>query len=115
MTRGPWHEEVDLIVVGASTGGLAAAVIAADRGCRTVVVERAKEPGGGAPGEAEFVAAAGSRFQLAAGIDDDPARLVQDLLAASGPDVDSGLATAVAEQGAPLVAWLADRCGARVS
>src|SRR3989442_14727350 len=107
MTRGPWHEEVDLIVVGASTGGLAAAVIAADRGCRTVVVERAKEPGGGAPGEAEVVAAAGSRFQQAAGIDDDPARLVEDLLAASGPDIASRLATAGCRPGAPLRRWAA--------
>ena len=115
MTHGPWHEEVDLIVVGASTGGLAAGIIAADRGCRTLIVERTKELGGGAPSEAEFVAAAGSRFQQAAGIDDNPARLVEDLLAASGREVEPGLATAVAEQGAPLVAWLADRCGAQVS
>src|SRR5437763_11835396 len=115
MAHGPWHEEVDLIVVGASVGGLAAAVIAADRGCRTLVVERTKELGGGASTEAEFVAAAGTRFQQAAGIDDAPARLAEDLLAASGHQIESGLATTVAEQGAPLVAWLADRCGARVS
>src|SRR5438093_7291205 len=115
MAHGPWHEEVDLVVVGASTGGLAAAVIAADRGCRTLVVERAKELGGGAPGEAEFVAAAGTRFQQTAGIDDTPARLVEDVLAASGHEVEPELASAVAEQGAPLVAWLADRCGGQVS
>src|SRR5438067_1602910 len=46
MARGAWHEEVDLVVVGASVGGLAAAVVAADRGCRTIVVERTKELGG---------------------------------------------------------------------
>src|SRR5881396_3735895 len=75
MARGPWHEEVDLVVVGASVGGLAAAVVAADRGCRTIVVERTKELGGGAANEAEMIAAAGSRWQRAAGIDDGPERL----------------------------------------
>src|SRR5439155_1332470 len=68
MARGPWHEEADFVVVGASVGGLAAAVLAADRGCRTIIVERTKELGGGAAGEAETIAAAGSRWQHAAGI-----------------------------------------------
>src|SRR5439155_85450 len=74
MARGPWHEEVDLVVVGASVGGLAAAVMAADRGCRTIVVERRKELGGGAATEAERIAASGSRWERAAGSDDGPER-----------------------------------------
>jgi len=94
MARGPWHEEVDLVVVGASVGGLAAAVMAADRGCRTIVVERSKELGGGAATEAEMIA--------------------DDVLAATHRLVEPELAAALAAQGAPLVAWLADRCGAQV-
>src|SRR6266516_3928206 len=114
MARGPWHEEVDLVVVGASVGGLAAAVMAADRGCRTIVVERSKELGGGAATEAEMIAAAGSRWQRAAGIDDGPERLADDVLAATHRLVEPELAAALAAQGPPLVAWLADRCGAQV-
>jgi len=114
MARGAWHEEVDLVVVGASVGGLAAAVVAADRGCRTIVVERTKELGGGAANEAEMIAAAGSRWQRAAGIDDGPERLAADLLAATHHHVEPELAAALAAQGAPVVAWLADRCGAHV-
>src|SRR2546429_3245969 len=109
MARGPWHEEVDLVVVGASVGGLAAAVMAADRGCRTIVVERSKELGGGAATEAEMIAAAGSRWQRAAGIDDGPERLADDVLAATHRLVEPELAAALAAQGAPPVAWLADR------
>src|SRR5206468_10562317 len=108
------HEEVDLVVVGASVGGLAAAVMAADRGCRTIVVERSKELGGGAATEAEMIAAAGSRWQRAAGIDDGPERLADDVLAATHRLVEPELAAALAAQGPPLVAWLADRCGAQV-
>lgn len=114
MPRGPWHEEVDLVIVGASVGGLLAAVMAADRGCRTLVVERAKELGGGAAGDSEVIAAAGSRFQRAAGVEDGPERLVADILAATRHHVEPEVAAALAEQSAALVAWLADRCGARV-
>src|SRR5438034_211361 len=105
MARGAWHEEVDLVVVGASVGGLAAAVVAADRGCRTIVVERTKELGGGAANEAEMIAAAGSRWQRAAGIDDGPERLAADVLAATHHHVEPELAAALAAQGAPVVAW----------
>ena len=114
MARGPWHEEADFVVVGASVGGLAAAVLAADRGCRTIIVERTKELGGGAAGEAETIAAAGSRWQRAAGIDDGAARLADDVLAATHGQVEPELAAALAAQGAPVVAWLADRCGAHI-
>jgi fumarate reductase flavoprotein subunit len=115
MPRGPWHEEVDLIVVGASVGGLAAAIVAADRGCRTIVVERGKEVGGGAANEPESIAAAGTRFQQAAGIVDGPARLAEDIMAATRHELDREVVGALAAQGAPVVAWLADRCGARVT
>src|SRR5262245_51845918 len=115
MARGPWHDEADVIVIGASVGGLAAAVVAADRGCRTIVVERAKDLGGGAAGESEYIAAAGTRFQQAAGVDDAPARLVADVLATTRGAVEPELATVVAEQGAATVAWLADRCGVPIT
>jgi fumarate reductase flavoprotein subunit len=114
MARGPWHEQVDLIVVGASMGGLAAAVLVADRGGRAIVIERLKELGGGAAAEAEAIPAPGSRFQRAAGIDDAPERFAKELVAASGGQLDRELAAALAAQGAPLVAGLADRCSVAI-
>ena len=114
MPRGPWQEEGDLLVVGASICGLTAAIMAADRGCRTIILERGRELGGGAASESEVLAAAGSRFQRDAGIADDPARLAEDMRAAAHHHLASEVATALAEQGAPLVAWLADRCGTRI-
>ena len=114
MARTTWQEEADLIVVGGSIGGLAAAVLAADRGAQVLLLERVKQLGGGAATEPEHLAAAGSRFQKDAGVEDDPARLVTDLVTAGGEAVDREVAAAVAEQGAPLVAWLADRCALNV-
>jgi len=105
------REVADLVVVGGSIGGLAAAVMVADQGGRVVTVERLKEPGGGAAGEPEHLAIAGSPQQAAAGIDDSPAVLVADLVSETHHHVDPALATAVTEQGAPLLAWLASRCG----
>ena len=111
MSADPRQEPAGLIVVGASVGGLAAAVIAADRGCRTIVIERGKELGGGASHDAEAIAAAGTRFQRDAGLEDSPERFAADILAASRHHVEQELALALGEQGAPLVEWLADRCG----
>ncbi len=115
MTRGPWNEEADLVVVGASLAGLAAAILVADRRGRAVVVERRKELGGGAAVESATVAAAGSRFQGAAGIDDSPARLAKDVMTAARGQLEAEVVSAVAAEGAPLVAWLADRCGSPIT
>jgi len=111
MRRGPWYEEADLIVVGGSAGGLVGAITAGDRRCRTIVLERAKELGGGAATDAELIAAAGTRHQREAGIADDVARFAADVEAAARHHVEPEMAAALAEQSAPLVAWLADRCG----
>ena len=84
----PRQEPAGLIVVGASVGGLAAAVMAADRGCRTIVVERGKELGGGAAPDAETIAASGSRFQRDAGVQDSPDRFAADILSVSRHHVE---------------------------
>src|SRR5262249_61088767 len=47
------------------------------------------------------------------GIADDPARLVEDLRRAHHP-VDAEVATTLAAEGAPLVAWRGDRCGTQI-
>jgi fumarate reductase flavoprotein subunit len=108
------REGADLIVVGASAGGLAAAITAADRGCQVIVVERTKDLGGGAAGTGEAIIAAGSRWQREAGVTDDPERLAADLQASGVTPDDAQLAAALAVQSAPLVEWLADRCGATI-
>jgi fumarate reductase flavoprotein subunit len=101
-----------MIVVGASVGGLAAAIIAADRGCQVTVVERGKDLGGSAALTPESVAAASTRWQHAAGVSDDPDRFAADLLAGGAAPESEEVVRALAKQSGPLVEWLADRCGA---
>src|SRR5579884_3054986 len=104
-------ETAGLVVVGASDGGLVAAILAADRGRRVVVLEREREPGGSARAESETVAAAGTRLQAAAGIADEAGALAADLLAAARHHLEPELAHALARESGPLVDWLTDRCG----
>ncbi len=111
MPSDPQRETVDLIVVGASVGGLLAAITAADQGLRAIVVERTKEPGGGAGSEPERIAAAGTAQQRAAGIDDSAERLVHDVVGAALHRVDVEVVEALAAQGPALLEWLDGRCG----
>ena len=108
------REGADLVVVGASVGGLTAAITAADRGCQVILVERTKDLGGGAATAGEAVVAAGTRWQREAGVADDPERLAADLLASGIATEDGPLVGALATQSGPLVEWLADRCGATI-
>jgi fumarate reductase flavoprotein subunit len=110
---GERYEEVGLIVVGASLAGLVTAIAAADHGHRVVLVERSKDLGGLAATSPESIAAAGTRFQRVADVVDDTDRLLADL-AVSGAG-DSELVRAIVDQGAGLVEWLADRCGAQIA
>src|SRR5579875_2608960 len=104
-------ETAGLVVVGASVGGLVAAILAADRGRRVVVLEREREPGGSARAESETVAAAGTRLQAAGGIADEAGAFAADLVAAARHHCEPELAHALARESGPLVDWLTDRCG----
>lgn len=100
-----------LVIVGASVGGLAAAVMAADRGHRAVVLERTRDLGGGAINEPESIAAGGTRFQRIAGVHDSAEALARDILAATRHHVEADVVQALATESTALVEWLADRIG----
>src|SRR5262245_19198748 len=111
MPPEPRRDAAGLVVVGASVGGLVAAIVAADRGQRAVVLERTRDPGGGAGGEPESIAAGGTRFQRIAGVQDSPETLERDILAATRHHVEVEVARALAVESVGLVEWLADRIG----
>jgi fumarate reductase flavoprotein subunit len=115
MAQAERRESADLIVVGASVGGLMAAILAADRGCPVVVLEKGKEMGGGATTGAGVIAASGTRWQRDAGVDDTPDALLADLRAVTNHHVEADVARAVVDEGAGIVEWLADRCSATVT
>ena len=114
MTSSARVEQVGLVVVGGSVGGLIAAITAADHGHRVVVLERAKELGGLAATSSESIAAAGTRFQRVADVVDAPERLGGDIDRVIPDHGEAELAGALVGQAASLVEWLADRCGVQV-
>lgn len=74
-----WHEQVDVLVVGAGGAGLAAGIEAAKAGAKTVILDKEAMIGGQTAVSAGSIDAAGTSVQKAAGIEDTPERWYEDL------------------------------------
>ncbi len=96
-----------VLIVGAGAAGLIAALRAKAAGANVLVVERDALPRGSTALSAGLVPAAGTHFQAAAGVNDNPAQFAADVLskAHDQPDQDA-VATVVAAAG-PALEWLA--------
>jgi fumarate reductase flavoprotein subunit len=108
---GGWDLEVDVLVVGAGGAGLAAAIVAHDRGAVVAIAEKLDKPGGNTAISTGSVPGAGTRFQRATGIDDDAQRFEADLFALSGWHDADHLVRLLARHSAEIVEWLADDAG----
>lgn len=97
-----------VVIIGAGACGLVAALAAHDAGAEVIVLERDSTAGGSTVMSGAMIPAPGSRWQKEAGIEDAPARLVQDMIAATDGEIDESIATTVAEAAAPCMEWLAD-------
>lgn len=102
---------VETLIVGAGAGGLVAALAAREAGREPLVVERDAAPAGSTALSAGLIPAAGTRFQRAAGIADDPALFAADIQRKADDENDPALVEALAQGAGPLVEWLADRYG----
>src|SRR3972149_11534686 len=63
----------DIVIVGAGGCGLVAALAAARKGARVLVLEKTDKPGGGTVFSSRSIRAAGTKLQRAKGIEDDGA------------------------------------------
>ncbi len=96
----------DVVVVGAGLAGHCAAIEAAQLGARVLLLESQAESGGSSRISAGFFAFAGTPLQRAAGVEDGPDRLFDDLQAAGGGASDPALLRAYAEGQLALQDWL---------
>lgn len=104
----PFEASYDLVVVGAGACGMVAALAASDAGKSVLVLEKLDKPGGNSTLSTGSVPGANTRFQREVGIDDSPARMVEDLLRTSGPHDAEDLVTLMAESSAEIIEWLVD-------
>ena len=100
--------DVDVLVIGAGACGLAAAIAAHDEGASVAIVEKLDRPGGNSSLSTGSVPAANSRFQREAGIVDDPATMVRDLMGIAKETDDLALVKRMADVSAETVEWLID-------
>lgn len=111
MTSAEPDLEVDVVVIGAGGCGLVAALAAHEAGAAVAVVEKLPRLAGNTMLSSGSIPAAGTRFQAAAGIADDPARFAADLRRTAGPHEAEALVDRLADISAPMVEWLADTIG----
>ncbi|MDX6739639.1 FAD-dependent oxidoreductase [Actinocorallia sp. A-T 12471] len=103
---------VDVAVVGGGACGLMAALRTARApGVTVAVFEKSTRDGCNTQISSGSLAAGGTRFQRAAGIEDSPERHAADILAASGDAEAAPLVHAVCAAAPQYVEWLADELG----
>lgn len=107
-------EALDLLVIGAGACGLAGAIAAHDAGGSVAIVEGRDRPGGNSALSTGSIPGAGSKYQRAAGIEDSPERMVDDLIRVAGHHDADDLTRMIAAECGPLCEWLIDDLGARM-
>lgn len=105
------HEdiEVDLVVAGAGACGVMTALRASENPDVVVaVLEKSLTEGCNAAVSSGSLAAGGTRFQAAAGIEDSPRRHASDILAGTGDERHRDLVEALCAVAPDYVHWIAD-------
>ncbi|MGH9262582.1 MAG: FAD-dependent oxidoreductase, partial [Acidimicrobiales bacterium] len=102
---------VPVLIVGAGACGCTAALAAREHGAEVMLLERDAVPRGNTALSRSQIPAAGTRLQRAAGLDDTPEILGDDLVRKARGQSDAGLARHIARESARTVEWLIDDHG----
>lgn len=106
-----WDYECDVVVCGCGTGGVAAAVSAADNGAEVIVIEKKDWCGGQLRRCGGGVAAAGSQVQKKLGIEDDAESFYEYWMTMQDNLCDAELVHDMCEASAGIIDWLIDDLG----
>jgi len=106
-----FETQTPLLVVGAGAAGLCAALAAKEAGVEPLLIERDAVPAGSTSLSAGLIPAAGTRFQRAKGIADNPQLFAADIQFKAKGEADQSIVNGVALGAGSLVEWLTDRYG----
>lgn len=106
-------KQADVIVVGSGFAGLAAAIEAAETGCSVAVLEKMMAFGGNSAISDGGIAAPGIDYQVAAGINDSPELMYEDLMKAGEGLNYPKLVRIVAENAQKAFLWARDKLGVK--
>src|SRR4249920_1939569 len=98
----------DIIVIGAGGRGLMAALVAAKKEARVLLLEKTDKPGGGTAFSSKGIRAAGSRRQRELKIADSPELYAQDILRRNNNESDLVLTQRLAETSGRVADFLTD-------
>ncbi len=99
----------DVIVVGGGSSGLPAAIFAAERGARVLLVDQAPELGGTLWVATGQMSAAGTRLQRERGVEDTPDAHFEDVMRISRGTANAGLVRLAVDNAADTFDWLMDQ------
>lgn len=100
--------DFDVAVVGSGAAGLAASLQASDAGARVILIEGSDVIGGSSRLSSGVVMGAGTRYQRAAGIDDNADDLFAFYMSTNHWKVEPPVVRALAHESAPMIEWLGD-------
>ncbi len=100
--------EFDIVIIGAGTTGLPAAIFAAERGARVLILEAAAYMGGTLHISGARMSAAGTKLQKSLGIQDSPDLHYEDVMNLSKGTVNPDMLRLAVDHAAPLFDWLMD-------
>jgi fumarate reductase flavoprotein subunit len=107
------HFEIntDVLIIGAGSAGLIAALRAKEAGASVLVLERDVLPRGSTALSAGLIPAAGTRFQRSAGIVDSETQFTHDIIAKAHGEPDADAVRVVVSAVGPALEWLHDQHG----
>ena len=95
----------DVVVVGAGGAGLSAAIEATAKGASVIVLEKMPHVGGNTAICGGLVPGPGTELQKLSGIDDSPAKYIEDIETATAGTCDPELVKVAVDEAVDLVPW----------